>query len=920
MWNYVFHASKHHWRQHLFASGGFLIAACAFLLLNVTTQALVFQAKNVIGHNWRSTYDLVVLPPGTLSASQQTVPPDHLMNLNTGISFQQYQQIKQLPGVAVAAPISFIGNARFPIPFIRLGTEHLSPGFYTLTWTLKAFDGVHEQTEYQQHLTIYASDASCCSLPLETQQALQTLGVDTYFFPKQGKYFTGVPHPGTFLLAAIDPQAEDQLVHLNQSITQGKALPIQKDLQVDPEIPTVTGENIADVYPNYTLPILVNQDLPGHITMQAQFTHMQTATTDPQVLAKQNDAHPLQHVSQQQTIFEGSVPLPQNDVHLFSAGADLEQQGSTIQVNNYGENQFSLNLVSRPSNVQYQLHAGKGPDGNTAYQVKPVQLGQSDEYQGKSPAFRSIQELPGDLYQSPMTIGAQYGGGYTTTGYTVYNHAGYRVTTMGLFDGRKLSAGFTDALNWLPESTYTPSQTQLRYDAKGNVIPPKQLQPTTNPQGFTLQSPLALTTLAAARQILGDTSINVIRIRVAGNVTPDENGWKQVARVAQQIHERTGLQALVTLGSSPHPTLVYVPGVSAGELGYTQNVAPLGWVQERWIAFGVGLLYLQQLGVTQNVLLGGVLLVCLGYLVVTLSSLVNSQRRQFAILSAVGWRPWHPPLAFLLQVLMIALSGGIVGLLVALGIAVLIGAAVPWVLVFWTLPGILALAFVSLLFPLLQLWHIHPLELLRSGSQVLSEHGPQARSWSLRVGILLPPTLSMALRNLTRTRWRAVILLLSLCCSSGLLTLTLHGILTLRQTLQGTLLGDFVLLQTAVPQVCGVLFTIVLAILSLADMLIMQVRERQQEIGVLQALGWRPQMIRNMFLQEGYVVAIMGILPGIGIALGVLLAQKQYLPPLTVAGIIGTVLVLMSSGVLIGILPALRVIERLSLIHILRTE
>ncbi len=103
-------------------------------------------------------------------------------------------------------------------------------------------------------------------------------------------------------------------------------------------------------------------------------------------------------------------------------------------------------------------------------------------------------------------------------------------------------------------------------------------------------------------------------------------------------------------------------------------------------------------------------------------------------------------------------------------------------------------------------------------------------------------------------------------------------------------------------------------------MLVMQVRVRQQEIGVLQALGWRPHMIRNIFLQEGYVLAILGILPGIGIALGVLLAQKQYLPPLTIASIIGTVLVLMSSGVLIGILPALRVIQHLSLMHILRTE
>ncbi|GCE10600.1 FtsX-like permease family protein [Tengunoibacter tsumagoiensis] len=919
MFNYVFQTIGRQWRQQLFGSGGFLIAACAFLLLNATTQTIVFQARTIIGQNWRPTYDLVVLPSGTKSVeSQQAVPPDHLTDLNPGISYQQYQQIKQLSGVAVAAPISFIGNARFPIPFINFGSQNMAPGFYSLTWKLSADDGIHQQNEYQQHELIYASDVKCpnqnCALSPQTKQYLSTLGVDTYFFPSKGPYLTGIPHPGTFLLAAIDPTAEDQLVHLKQSITSGEALPVQDHLQVDPQFPTVTGENIADVYPNYQIPVILNQNLPGSITMQATFTHLQTSSSDPQVLAAQHDASYLPSVPGQ-AVFTGLVPIPQNDIQLFHTGSSLNQQGSAIHVENYGDNVFNLNLVSRPSNVEYQFMAGKAPDGNPAYQIKPVpfQADQNEEYQGNALAFRSIQPLPGIMYQPTIYIGDSFEKSYTTNYYTVYNNAGYRVATTGLFDGRKLSAGFADALNWLPENTYTPSQTVLSYDANGKPLAPKILQPTTYTQGLTLQSPLALTTMTAARQMLGDNCINVIRIRVAGHISPDENGWKQVARVAQLIHERTGLQALVTLGSSPRPTLVYVPGVSAGELNYSQSIPPLGWVQERWISFGAGLLYLQQLGVTQNVLLSGVLLVCLAYLVLNLSSLVTAQRRQFAILSAVGWRPWHPPLAFLIQVVLMALSGGIAGLLLALGLTLLIGAAIPWNLVLWTLPGILALALISLLVPLWQLWRVRPLELLRSGSRVV-------RGSQRTLPFQLPTALSMTVRNLARSRWRALILLVSLFCSSGLLTLTLHGILTLRQTLQGTLLGDFVLLQTAIPQLCGVLFTMILAVLSLADLLIMQVRERQQEIGVLQALGWRPGMIRGMFLQEGLLLALLGIVPGIGAALWIVLAQKQYLPPLTVAEVAATVLLLLLAGVLVGILPALRVINRLSVLQVLRAE
>lgn len=75
-------------------------------------------------------------------------------------------------------------------------------------------------------------------------------------------------------------------------------------------------------------------------------------------------------------------------------------------------------------------------------------------------------------------------------------------------------------------------------------------------------------------------------MRIAGNVTPDDNGWKRVSQVALEIHQRMGLQVIVTLGSSPRPTLVYVPGVAKGQGGATQDIAPLGWVEERWIAVG----------------------------------------------------------------------------------------------------------------------------------------------------------------------------------------------------------------------------------------------------------------------------------------------------------------------------------------------
>jgi hypothetical protein len=210
----------------------------------------------------------------------------------------------------------------------------------------------------------------------------------------------------------------------------------------------------------------------------------------------------------------------------------------------------------------------------------------------------------------------------------------------GVFNDKQLATEFANPLNWLPENTYDVSPATLRYNARGHSVAPINILPTTNPAGFSLQPPLALSTLAAAERIRGSDCISVIRVRVTGNVTADESGWLHVTHVAQLIHQRTGLQVLITLGSSPKPILVYIPGINQGKDGAIQNVAPLGWVQERWISIGAGIIYLQQIGETRSLLLGTVLLVCLGYLAVTLSSLASAQRSQFAILSALGWEPW----------------------------------------------------------------------------------------------------------------------------------------------------------------------------------------------------------------------------------------------------------------------------------------
>ncbi len=295
---------------------------------------------------------------------------------------------------------------------------------------------------------------------------------------------------------------------------------------------------------------------------------------------------------------------------------------------------------------------------------------------------------------------------------------------------------------------------------------------------------------------------------------------------------------------------------------------------------------------------------------------MSSQRREFAILTVLGWRPWQPIRLFLAQALILAIGGGIIGLCLALLIAAFLEATPLWPVVIWTIPVMLALALISILYPLWQIWHLRPAAFLRAGSSISSR---KAIVLGARIGMLLPIG-TLVLRNLGRSRLRTLITVLSLFLSAVLLVVMFSGVLSLHQALQGTLLGDYVLLQTAVPQIAGCVIAILLTFLSVADLLLLHVRERQREIGLLQAVGWRPVWIQRLFLQEGLTLAIIGTIPGVLVAQWIL--QRQHatqsivpVPMVELSAILLMVLVAACAAI-----PALRTLGRMHVADVLRSE
>jgi putative ABC transport system permease protein len=908
MWRYVFLTIRRQPGKSVLAGSGFLLAACALILLSATTQTTVVQANQIISQSWRSSYDLVVLPPQAQLATQSILPADLLAGYDGGISLQQYQQIKGLPGVEVAAPIAYLGYVQMPVPRVLFSKQTLAPGYYRLDWTLTAFNGQHDIVERKETIYDYVVPSNCTNYPLlNLEEKLSTQGIylDCASPAAPWSEFSTVDS-GTFLLAAIDPTAENQLVHLGKSVSNGRMLSSQDGIQfeTDPNLGNAldcpngqTDPLKCRKIPNYSIPVLFHTQVPGQITLRGRFARIASVTLDPRTVLLRGGAAYLAQLSPLQTLFDGVVPLVQNDPQRFSTREVLWDGHSWqpfISFNSKNPPYYNVNFLYTPSGLTYQ--PTKPPPGQPgpAYVVLP------NGVQEPEVAFRQLHPL------------------HIAQGATLYTpQAYYFFDFVGQFAGDTLAAQFSNPLNWLPENTYTSPPAILRYNARGNPVNPINLLPTTNPAGFTLQPPLAITTLSAAERLRGDHIISAIRIRVSGVQVANPASWKRVQQVAASIEQRTGLRVLVTLGSSPSPTLVYVPGVKQGQFGATHTIQPIGWVEERWIAIGASILYLSQLGSTRLLLLGSVLGVCLGYLVVAFSALITAQRREFAVLSALGWRPWQPARLFLAQALFLALAGGIVGLGIALLIATLLEAIPIWLIVIWTLPVIVLMALLSSLYPLWQIWQIRPTEIMRAGSSVTSG---RIRLSSFRLGSAVPSIGILVLRNLGRSRPRTLISIVSLCLSTILLLLMFSSILALHQTLTGTLLGNFVLLKTAVPQIAGCIFAMLLSFFSVADLLLLQVQDRQQEIGLLQAVGWRPGMVKRLFVQEGLVLAIMSALLGILIAQFVLSIQHtiQSILPAPILALI--VLVLMMLVAALATIPALRALNKMQIADILRAE
>lgn len=882
---------------------GIAVAAVAFMLLTASTSTSALRVRGTITRNYRAAYDVLVRPRGAatpLERRQGLIRNNYLSGIYGGITFDQYRDIAGLPGVEVAAPIANVGFA-FPLRVVRVPVKKLLTKepfqLYRIRTSWLANGGASRYPAATYYVYYTRRDRLVLE---EGTRALVEVGpgrpptrsyggfVDSgplqatgpwdprfraYFFAfstrsRIDSINFGLPNrdPAGFVggqsdayfpiaVAAVDPEAEAKLVHLDRTMVAGRYLRPDDGTSLHG---APRGTNVPPL-----LPVLASERtfVDERLAIQVERLRVPAGTDVPRALATGACLVTLR-------------PCP-------------ERVGPPRGASYANAREFLARLEGRPAaswsvpigSIYERLLRGRngllppgviGSDYWTASQVRYRSLGRDHlaPVPVRNPPDIWVSQSSGHIVPPLENRDVQF---RRLDERQVINLGGYTSTTPGLhvvgrFDPQRLP-GFSP-LSKVPLETYSPPELVPADAAGQKALRGRPLLPTQNLGDYVAQPPLLLTTLPALEQFFFNphfvqgvprrqqlAPISVVRVRVKGVQGPDPLSRARVRVVAQQIHDRTGLDVDITAGSSPHPLLISLP---KGRFG-----RPPLLLREGWSKKGVSVVFLDAVDRKSLALFALVLVVCCFFLANGAFAAARARRSEVGVLRTLGWSQLAIFRAMLGELALIGALAGIVGTALGAALVPSLSLDLPLAHTLLVLPLSVALACVAGLVPVWYAARTSPLEAVRSGIA-----GDAQRRRVRRVAVL-------ALVNLRRLPVRTLVGATGLAIGVAALTLLLGIDRAFHGTLVGTLLGNAISLQVRSVDLAAVLLTIGLAAISVADVLYLNLQERAAEFVTLRTTGWSEAHLTRLVAWEALGLGLVGSLAGsaCGLALGAVLLE-----------------------------------------------
>ncbi|GAA0339366.1 hypothetical protein GCM10008967_32130 [Bacillus carboniphilus] len=547
------------------------------------TDRIVIQAQSDLEKNWRYQYDILVTPQqddGLRVLENGWVAPQSSMASYGGISMTDLETIEKIPGVEVAAPVALIGFINYD--GMRANYIHAKPGhWYRISSETTAFDG-YQTYILKNNSSIQENYDPSLEGSLLYQKMLEERGYPINVLPG-----ATIRYPNEMLLVAIDPEAEDKLYNLSNSVISGSYLDeasIHYDGNAQMNIIPVIGlqdpqyeMNDRVIIQEFILPDEVEE---GDLSAGTR-SFFQRLTETP--------------------VAQLEISTLSSEYRFKNVNIDFDEAG------NFSEEpylqRYAPTEILRYSPLQYELL--KSVQG----EIPSIQ---AKTFQNSSPFYSNV-DFPFYRYQS---------GKRETYDFTI--------DVIGLYDSSNIVPTFEES--WEegdPLDIYTPHHSMIIQNGLGEEIEPTSLLPLPVKASYYPGAPDMLTTLDALKHVYHDTPpLSSIRVVVEDVAERSEESQRKIEEVAYQINEQTGHKVEIMLGSGASKMHVQLAGDSADEVGV---------VEESWQQKGVSWSIENQIEKTNVLLFVYLLLISFifCYTVITHSLLQRSS--EFAILRAIGW-------------------------------------------------------------------------------------------------------------------------------------------------------------------------------------------------------------------------------------------------------------------------------------------
>lgn len=862
-----------------------VVAAVSFSLLTSAVATSRLEVRGKVEANFRSAYDILVRPQHSitpLEKSERLVQENYLSGIFGGITMKQYHQVRDLPGVSVAAPIAMVGytlqlvNLKYAInryvdPTKRqqllrvdfrwrtdrgLTHTHDTPIYFFVTkepidFGQSNYGGIKDPvTGHQIHVEggrfseLATNRRSAFDHPPALLQWSTTTpgSLARDYGLKRGEIGSNYLYLMPVMIAAVDPRAEQQLVGLKGAMTSGRYLTEQDHVVTRPANPR--HPNLMKVR---QIPMLISNRLTSDEDLTIDVSRVNAGVPQDELpgrLAAHDAPGWVTH-------------LPFRVVHRIRYPGRKIYPRMVRTYTHSGSVGWSAQYWSA-GQVRYRRqpngHLLPEPRHNGPFTWVSSTSGFLAPPEAGDVGFRKLDVAEASNVISPGNI---------------YNAPEPHV--VGEFDPRKIE-GFSK-LSRVPLTTYYPPAAAPADSRTRRLLHGRSLLPNNNLAGYLQQPPLLLTNLRSLPAFYDSKAfipltngesrgnpaswkapISVIRVRVAGVTGVDDASQARVRLVAEKIARRTGLDVDITAGSSPTPQIIDLP---AGRYGRPELT-----LQEGWVKKGVAVQLLNAIDKKSLSLFALVLLVCALFLLNAVTAAVRSRAAELGVLSCLGWSRRHIFWLLESELLLTGLVAGLAGTAIAAALVAAFTLTVSWWQLALITPVSVLLAALAGLPPTLRAARALPMQAVLPSVRP-PRHAAHVTSIT-RLGLV----------GVGRTPGRSALAAASLFVGVA----ALAGLLAIQQQFAhhavGTLLGDVVAIQVRGVDLFAVILILALGGFTIADVAYLNISERRSEIGTLRATGWGERHVRRLFATEALTIATVGAIAGAAVgvtATGVLL-------------------------------------------------